>query len=81
MGPCGAAEPRRLWLRHPRAGIADQPLAQRDYIAPYVADTTSILALIEARFGLRALQQRDAQAYNLIDGLDFTQKARPPAFG
>jgi hypothetical protein len=27
------------------------------------------------------LQQRDAQAYNLLDGLDFTQKARPPAFG
>jgi len=57
------------------------PWARRGYIDPRVADTTSIQALIEARFGLRALQQRDAQAYNLIDGLDFTQKARPPAFG
>ena len=57
------------------------PWARRGYIDPHVADTTSILALIEARFGLRPLQQRDAQAYNLLDGLDFTQKARPPAFG
>ena len=57
------------------------PWARRGYIDPRVADTTSILALIEARFGLRPLQQRDAQAYNLLDGLDFTQKARPPAFG
>jgi len=57
------------------------PWARRGYIDRRVADTTSILALIEARFGLRPLQQRDAQAYNLLDGLDFTQKARPPAFG
>jgi hypothetical protein len=27
------------------------------------------------------LQTRDANTYNLLDGLDFAQKARDPAFG
>jgi hypothetical protein len=30
---------------------------------------------------LSPLQSRDAAAYNLLDGFDFTQKPRPPAFG
>jgi phospholipase C len=46
-----------------------------------VESTRSETALIEARFGLQPLQTRDANAYNLLDGLDFTQKARDPAFG
>jgi phospholipase C len=54
--------------------------ARRGYIDQRIADTTSILALIEARFGFEPLQQRDANAYNLLDGLDFTQNARPPSF-
>jgi phospholipase C len=57
------------------------PWARRGYIDHRVADTTSVLALIEARFGLKPLQQRDAQAYNLLDGFDFTQPPRAPAFG
>ncbi len=57
------------------------PWARRGYIDHRIADTTSILALIEARFGLKALQPRDANAYNLLDGLDFSQKPRAPAFG
>ncbi|MGH7046576.1 MAG: phospholipase C [Stellaceae bacterium] len=57
------------------------PWARRGYIDHRIADTTSVLALIEARFGLKPLQQRDAHAYNLLGGLDFSQKARPPAFG
>jgi phospholipase C len=57
------------------------PWARRGYIDHKVADTTSILALIEARFGLQPMQSRDAGAYNLLDGLDFTQKPRDPAFG
>ena len=56
------------------------PWSRRGYIDHRVADTTSILALIEARFGLKPLQARDAAAYNLADGLDFAQKPRPPAF-
>ncbi len=57
------------------------PWARRGYVDHRVADTTSVLALIEARFGLQPLQPRDAQAYNLLDGFDFTQKPRAPAFG
>jgi phospholipase C len=57
------------------------PWARRGYVDDRVADTTSVLALIEARFGLSPLQSRDAAAYNLLDGFDFTQKPRPPAFG
>jgi phospholipase C len=57
------------------------PWARRGYIDHTAADTTSILALIEARFGLPPLQSRDANAYNLLDGFDFTQTPREPAFG
>ena len=57
------------------------PWAKRGYVDHRVADTTSVLALIEARFGLKPLQPRDAAAYNLLDGLDFAQKPRGPSFG
>ena len=57
------------------------PWARHGYIDHRVADTTSVLALIEARFGLKPLQQRDARAYNLLDGFDFTQQPRAPSFG
>ena len=57
------------------------PFARRGYVDHKVSDTTSVLAFIGARFGVRPLQQRDAQAYSLLDGLDFSQKPRDPAFG
>ncbi|MGH6969002.1 MAG: alkaline phosphatase family protein, partial [Stellaceae bacterium] len=57
------------------------PWTRRGYIDHRIADTTSILALIEARFGLKPLQDRDAKAYNLLDGFDFAQKSRAPTFG
>ncbi|MGH7059130.1 MAG: phospholipase C [Stellaceae bacterium] len=57
------------------------PWSRPGYIDHHIADTTSVLALIEARFALAPLQQRDAQAYNLTAGLDFTHPPRPPAFG
>ncbi len=62
-------------------GLLIGPWARRGYIDHKTADTTSILALIEARFGLRPLQARDANAYNLLDGLDFAQKPREALFG
>lgn len=52
------------------------PYVKRGYIDPRVADTTSILKLIERRFDLPALTARDAKAYDLMDGLDFSQPAR-----
>ena len=57
------------------------PWARRGYVDHRVADTTSVLALIVARFGLAPLHTRDAGAYNLLDGFDFTQAPRAPAFG
>ncbi len=57
------------------------PWTRRGYVDHRIADTTSILALIEARFGLAPLHARDAGAYNLLDGFDFSQKPRAPAFG
>lgn len=57
------------------------PWARRGYVDHRVADTTSVLALIEARFGLQPLQARDTAAYNLLDGFDFTQRPRAPSFG
>jgi phospholipase C len=57
------------------------PFAQHGYVDHKVGDTTSVLAFITARFGLQPLQQRDARAYPMLDGLDFSQKPREPAFG
>jgi phospholipase C len=57
------------------------PWARRGYVDHRIADTTSVLALIEARFGLPPLRTRDAAAYSLVDAFDFAQKARAPAFG
>jgi phospholipase C len=57
------------------------PWARRGYVDHRVADTTSVLALIQARFGLTPLQSRDAGAYNLLDGFDFAQEPRAPTFG
>ncbi len=56
------------------------PWARRGHIDHRIADSSSILALIEARFGLQPLQQRDAKAYNLLDGFDFAKsRARRPS--
>lgn len=56
------------------------PWARRGYVDHRIANTTSVLALIEARFGLRPLQKRDAEAYNLLNGLAFAGAAREPRF-
>jgi phospholipase C len=46
-----------------------------------LAETTSILWLIEARFSLQPLQSRDAKACYLLGGFNFSQKPREPVFG
>ncbi len=56
------------------------PWARRGYVDHRVVDTTGVLALIEARFGLQPLTQVDAGAYNLLDGLDFSRAPRAAAF-
>jgi phospholipase C len=51
--------------------IVVSPRARRRYVAHNVYDHTSILKLIEWRFGLAPLTVRDAQARNLAEVLDF----------
>jgi phospholipase C len=51
------------------------PRARRGYVAHNVYDHTSVLKMIEWRFGLQPLTQRDAAARNIAEVLDF---AHPP---
>lgn len=52
------------------------PYVRQGYVDSQVANTTSILKLIEKRFGLPALTRRDGSAYDLMNGLNFEQKPR-----
>jgi len=55
--------------------VVVSPRARRGSVAHGVYDHTSILKLIEWRFGLRALTPRDAAANNLAEVLDFSSPA------
>lgn len=46
------------------------PLARKGYLDHTSYDTTSILRLIELRWGLKPLGQRDARANDLTNALD-----------
>jgi len=48
------------------------PLARRGYVAHNTYDHTSVLKMIEWRWGLNALTQRDSAARNLAEVLDFS---------
>jgi phospholipase C len=54
--------------------------SRRGYVDHKVGDTTSVLAFIVAGYGLQPLQPRDAEAYPMLDRLDFSEKPREPAF-
>ncbi len=47
------------------------PFARREHVSSRVLDHTSILSMIEWRWGLEPLTVRDATANNLADVLDF----------
>jgi phospholipase C len=51
--------------------IVISPFAKRGFVDKTVYDTTSILALIEHRYGLKALSTRDAAAADLTATLSF----------
>jgi len=53
--------------------IIVSPFAKKSYVDHTVYDTTSILKLIENRFGLTALTGRDAKANGLEEAFDFNQ--------
>ncbi len=48
------------------------PLARRGYVAHNTYDHTSVLKMIEWRWGLNALTPRDSAARNLAEVLDFS---------
>jgi phospholipase C len=54
--------------------IIISPYAKKGFIDHTQMDTTSILAFIEARYGLQPLGTRDAKVANMMDAFDFTQK-------
>ncbi len=59
----------RLGFRVPLLVVS--PYARRGHVSHEVTDHTSILRLIEARFGLGALSRRDANAWPMTDMFDF----------
>ena len=58
------------------------PFARRTHTSHVLYDHTSVLRMIEWRWGLDPLTVRDATANNLADELDFTQvdPAPPPVY-
>ena len=65
----------RLGFRVPAVVVS--PFAKKDYVSHVVHDHTSILSLVEHKWNLPALTNRDAAADNLLDCLDLRS---PPAF-
>lgn len=59
----------RLGIRVPLTVIS--PFAKRGYVSHVPTDHTSILRLLQARFGLPAMTRRDANAWPLLDMFDF----------
>ena len=66
----------RLGFRVPTLLFA--PWARRGFVSSTQFDHTSILKMIEWRWGLPALTVRDAEANNLAEALDFKQKKIAP---
>ena len=54
------------------------PYAKAGYVSHTQYELASILKFIEERFGLPPLTSRDANANDVTDAFDFTQKARSP---
>jgi phospholipase C len=73
--------PQRAPDAHPAWGLRGfrvpclvvSPLARRRYVAHGVYDHTSVLKMIEWRYGLKPLTPRDASARNLAEVLDFSR--------
>jgi phospholipase C len=66
--PDAGAVFKRYGFRLP-SGIVS-PYARKDYVSSVVHDHTSILKLVETKWNLPALTERDAHADNLLDSVD-----------
>jgi len=64
----------RLGFRTPLLVVS--PFARANHVAHDVYDHTSILKMVETRWGLAPLGAKDAAANNLADVLDFSQSPR-----
>jgi len=51
--------------------IVISPFAKKGFVDHTVYDTTSILSLIETRFGVKPLSSRDAKAANMLNAFSF----------
>lgn len=71
----GSEEFDRYGVRVPAVVVS--PFARPGHVSSVVHDHTSILRLIETKWNIAALTDRDANASNLLDSLDL---AGPPAF-
>jgi len=54
--------------------VVISPFAKRHFVDHTAYDTTSILKLIEERFDVAPLGERDAKANDLRNAFDFTAK-------
>ncbi|MEZ4340123.1 MAG: alkaline phosphatase family protein [Sandaracinaceae bacterium] len=68
-GDFAADEFERYGFRVPLTVIS--PWSRAGYVSDRVTDGTSILRLVQARFGLPAITGRDANAWPLLDMFDF----------
>jgi phospholipase C len=71
----GPGQTDRYGFRVP-AGVVS-PFARKDYVSHVVHDHTSILKLVETKWNLPVLTNRDAAADDLLDSVDLHS---PPAF-
>jgi phospholipase C len=60
--------------------VVVSPWARPNYVSHQIFDHTSICALVEKKWNLRALTRRDANAHNMLDMLDLRTRAfaHPP---
>ena len=54
------------------------PFSKRGYVSHKVYDFSSFLAFVQERFGLTPLSERDRQANDMLDSLNFNQAPLPP---
>jgi len=65
------------WTGFRVPAVVVSPWAKKHYVSHVVHDHTSILKLVETKWNLPALSNRDANATNLLDTLDLSAP-RPP---
>jgi len=68
------------WTTYRVPNVVISPYSLKNYVSHTVRDTTSVLAMVEARFGLSPLTGRDAAQPSMNEFFDFVNKpwATPP---